>query len=881
MKYYDMDKEAVLSAMASSHQGLTSEEAAKRLAEQGKNRLAEAPKDSLVKRFFAQMADPMIIILLAAAAISGVTSFFSNESFADSIIILFVVIVNAVLGVYQENKAEKAIEALQQMSAAESRVMRDGRVQRVHSEDLVKGDVVLLEAGDAVPADGRLLESASLKIEEAALTGESVPVTKFIELIGEEGPEVSLGDRRNMVYMGSSVAYGRGSFVVTGTGMETEMGKIAHALTETKEGQTPLQLKLAQLSRILTKLVLVICAVIFAVGLIRTGSLNGEVILNTFMVAVSLAVAAIPEGLVAVVTIVLSVGVTNMSRRNAIIRRLTAVETLGCAQIICSDKTGTLTQNRMTVVQSWGGNDELLATAMALCSDAEYDEVEAKAVGEPTEAALVNWAASMGQPKDDLKSAQPRVGEAPFDSLRKMMSTVHLHEGGCIQYTKGAPDEVLRKCTHVLRDGAVLPLDNAGRREILAANKEMADKALRVLMAAFRRLPEGRPEDCSPEALEHDLCFIGLTGMIDPVRPEVKAAIDECNAAGIRPIMITGDHVDTAVAIAKELGILDGGERAITGAELSAMSDEEFAQAFRHISVYARVQPEHKTRIVKAWQDAGFVTAMTGDGVNDAPSIKTADIGVGMGITGTDVTKNVADMVLADDNFATIVGAVDEGRRIYDNIRKAIQFLLGSNMSEVLSIFIATLLGFVILEPVHLLWINLVTDCFPALALGMEKAEADLMLRQPRAKNEGVFAGGMGFDIAYQGLLVTALTLAAYFIGHHMEAGVWEIANSADGTTMAFLTMSMAEIFHSFNMRSQRGSLLHLQGFNKALNWAALASLACTSLVIYVPFLAEAFGFEHISFNEYIVALGLAFAVIPCVELVKLIQRNVIVARRK
>ena len=881
MKYYDMDKEAVLSAMASSHQGLTSEEAAKRLAEQGKNRLAEAPKDSLVKRFFAQMADPMIIILLAAAAISGVTSFFSNESFADSIIILFVVIVNAVLGVYQENKAEKAIEALQQMSAAESRVMRDGRVQRVHSEDLVKGDVVLLEAGDAVPADGRLLESASLKIEEAALTGESVPVTKFIELIGEEGPEVPLGDRRNMVYMGSSVAYGRGSFVVTGTGMETEMGKIAHALTETKEGQTPLQLKLAQLSRILTKLVLAICVVIFAVGLIRTGSLNGEVVLNTFMVAVSLAVAAIPEGLVAVVTIVLSIGVTNMSRRRAIIRRLTAVETLGCAQIICSDKTGTLTQNRMTVVQSWGGNDELLATAMALCSDAEYDEVEAKAVGEPTEAALVNWAASMGQLKDGLKAAQPRVGEAPFDSLRKMMSTVHLHEGGCIQYTKGAPDEVLRKCTHVLRDGAVLPLDNAGRREILAANKEMADKALRVLMAAFRRLPEGRPEDCSPEALEHDLCFIGLTGMIDPVRPEVKAAIDECNAAGIRPIMITGDHVDTAVAIAKELGILDGTERAITGAELSAMSDEEFAQAFRQISVYARVQPEHKTRIVKAWQDAGYVTAMTGDGVNDAPSIKTADIGVGMGITGTDVTKNVADMVLADDNFATIVGAVDEGRRIYDNIRKAIQFLLGSNMSEVLSIFIATLLGFVILEPVHLLWINLVTDCFPALALGMEKAEADLMLRQPRAKNEGVFAGGMGFDIAYQGLLVTILTLSAYFIGHHMEAGVWEIANSADGTTMAFLTMSMAEIFHSFNMRSQRGSLLHLQGFNKALNWAALASLALTSLVIYVPFLAEAFGFEHISFNEYIVALGLAFAVIPCVELVKLIQRNVIVARRK
>ncbi|MBQ1343903.1 MAG: cation-translocating P-type ATPase [Firmicutes bacterium] len=882
VRYYDADKEDVLRELGSCHQGLSGEEAAARLARNGKNRLAEAPKDSLVKRFFAQMADPMIIILLAAAAISGVTSFFSNESFADSIIILFVVIVNAVLGVYQENKAEKAIEALQEMSAAESRVIRDGRLQRILSEDLVAGDVVLLEAGDAVPADGRLLESASLRLEEAALTGESVPVTKFIELIGAgEGPEVPLGDRRNMVYMGSTVAYGRGSFVVTATGMATEMGKIAHALTETKEGQTPLQLKLAQLSRILTKLVLAICAVIFGVGLLRAGSFNGEVVLNTFMVAVSLAVAAIPEGLVAVVTIVLSVGVTNMSRRNAIIRRLTAVETLGCAQIICSDKTGTLTQNRMTVVRSWGGNDELLAAAMALCSDAEYDEAEAKAIGEPTEAALVNWAASLGMPKDGLKAAQPRVGEAPFDSIRKMMSTVHLHEGGCIQYTKGAPDEVLRKCTHVLRDGHVLPLDNEGRREILAANKAMADQALRVLMAAYRRLPAGRPEDCSPAALEHDLCFIGLTGMIDPVRPEVKAAIEECNAAGIRPIMITGDHVDTAVAIARELGILDGNERAVTGAQLSAMSDEEFARAFKEISVYARVQPEHKTRIVRAWQDAGFVTAMTGDGVNDAPSIKTADIGVGMGITGTDVTKNVADMVLADDNFATIVGAVDEGRRIYDNIRKAIQFLLGSNMSEVLSIFIATLLGFVILEPVHLLWINLVTDCFPALALGMEKAEADLMRRQPRTKNEGIFAGGMGFDIAYQGLLVTVLTLAAFFIGDFMETGVWAIGNSVDGTTMAFLTMSMAEIFHSFNMRSQRGSLLRLQGFNKALNWAAVASLACTTLVIYVPFLSQAFGFAHISFTEYAVALGLAFAVIPGVELVKLIQRNVVVARRK
>ena len=874
MKFYSENIDTVLSDVQSAREGLSAAEAERRLAENGPNKLAEGKKDPLLKRFFKQMADPMIIILLAAALISFVVSLYSGESFADVIIILSVVIINAVLGVYQESKAEKAIEALQKMSASTNRVLRDGRVKIVKSEELVVGDVVLLEAGDAIPADGRLIESQSLKIEEAALTGESVPVSKFIDLINlGDGADVPLGDRENMVYMGSSAVYGRGAAVVVATGMDTEMGKIADALSAAEQGLTPLQIKLSQLSKILSRLVIGICVFIFALGIIRAGSFSGAVILDTFMVAVSLAVAAIPEGLVAVVTIVLSIGVTNMSKRNAIIRRLTAVETLGCAQIICSDKTGTLTQNKMTVVDWYGSNQELLATAMSLCSDAEED-AEGNAVGEPTECALVNYAHSLGLDKDELKACAPRVGEAPFDSMRKMMSTVHLSGGSVVQYTKGAPDVVLDKCVGYLDHDEIKPMTNDKRAEIVAANKSMADKALRVLAASVRYWTE-QPEDTSPENLEQQLIFVGLTGMIDPVRPEVKAAIVECREAGIRPIMITGDHIDTATAIARELGILGEGQRAISGSELSAMSDADFAAHFQEFSVYARVQPEHKVRIVNAWRGAGFVTAMTGDGVNDAPSIKSADIGVGMGITGTDVTKNVADMVLSDDNFATIVGAVEEGRRIYDNIRKAIQFLLGSNMSEVLSILTATLLGFTILEPAHLLWINLITDCFPALALGLEKAEGSIMKRPPRSATDGVFAGGMGFDVAYQGVIITLVTLAAYLIGHFMEAGVWVFTDSADGMTMAFLTLSMAEIFHSFNMRSQRGSLFTLKGWNKALNWAGLASLLCTTLVIEVPFLANAFGFEAISMAEYGVALALAFCVIPLVELVKLIQRAV------
>ncbi len=876
MKTYCEEKEAVLAELDSSENGLSSAEAQKRLEAHGKNKLKEPAKESLIKRFFGQMADPMIIILLVAAAISGVLAVTQGESFADVIIILAVVVVNAVLGVYQENKAEKAIEALQEMSAATSKVLRDGKLVTIHSEELVPGDVILLEAGDAIPADGRLLTSASLKIEEAALTGESVPVLKFIDAINlvDETKDVTLGDRKNMVYMGSTVVYGRGTAVITATGMDTEMGKIADALATAEEGQTPLQIKMSQLSKILTWLVLGICALVFVVQLLRAGGFTVEVVLDSFMIAVSLAVAAIPEGLVAVVTMVLSIGVTNMSKRNAIIRKLTAVETLGCAQIICSDKTGTLTQNKMTVVDYFGTDEKKLASAMALCSDAELDE-SGKVTGEPTEAALVAWANKLGADKTTLKARFLRCGEAPFDSTRKLMSTVHVNGSGCIQYTKGAPDVLIGKCAYYIdSDGRRVPMTDEYRAEILRANKAMADRALRVLACA-ERVWDAKPVNFEPETLEQELCFMGLCGMIDPVRPEVVDAISECREAGIRPIMITGDHIDTAVAIAKELGILTDGSEAITGAQLNEMSDEEFEQKFKNISVYARVQPEHKTRIVNAWRKAGYVTAMTGDGVNDAPSIKSADIGVGMGITGTDVTKNAADMVLADDNFATIVGAVEEGRRVYGNIRKAIQFLLGSNMSEVLSIFFATILGFTILEPVHLLWINLVTDCFPALALGMEKAEPDVMRRRPRDAKAGIFAGGMGFDIAYQGLLVTLLIMVSYFVGHFIETGVWEITNSADGTTMAFLTMSMAEIFHSFNMRSQRGSIFTLGTHNRALVFAAIGSLIATTLVCEVPFLANAFDFTAVDFNEYLIAIALGACIIPLVELVKLIQRKI------
>ena len=879
MKEYLSSIEEVLKAQNATPEGLTSAEAAKRLEQFGHNKLKEGKKDSLLKRFLDELADPMIIILIVAAVISGITAYYEGESFTDVIIIMAVVIINAVLGVVQESKAEAAIAALQEIAAATSKVVRDGKIVTLKSEEIVPGDIVVLEAGDSVPADGRIIESASMKIEEAALTGESVPVNKIINVLNLGGEkDVPLGDRKNMMYMGSTVVYGRGKAVITGTGMNTEMGKIADALSNAQSEETPLQMKLNQLSKILTVLVIGICAVIFAVGLFRAQlspeGITGDTLLDTFMVAVSLAVAAIPEGLAAVVTIVLSIGVTNMSRRNAIIRKLTAVETLGCTQIICSDKTGTLTQNKMTVVEHKAEDEKLLEIAMALCSDAELDRDTNEAVGEPTECALVNDANKNGLPKTQLKKDYPRVGEAPFDSMRKMMSTVHqTQDGSVIQFTKGAPDEVLKRCTRAYIGGQEVPMTEEIRRDILNGNKAMADKALRVLCGSMRKW-EAVPADCSPENLEQDLTYLGLSGMIDPVRPEVKAAIVECRQAGIRPIMITGDHKDTAVAIAMELGIIKDASQAITGAQLNEMSDEEFNKNIENYSVYARVQPEHKVRIVNGWKAKGMITAMTGDGVNDAPSIKSADIGVGMGITGTDVTKNVADMVLADDNFATIVSAVEEGRRIYANIRKAIQFLLASNLAEVLSIFFATLIGFTILQPVHLLWINLITDCFPALALGMEKSEADIMKRKPRDPKEGIFAGGMGFDVFFQGFIVTVLVMTSYLIGHYYESGVLEFVDSADGTTMAFLTLSMVEIFHSLNMRSRRGSIFKMETHNKFLYGAMIASLVLTTAVIEVPFLAAAFEFTPIDLPEYAIALGLAVLIIPIMEIVKAVQRS-------
>ncbi len=874
MKEYLSSYEEVLKEQNSSPDGITSSEAAARLSKYGKNELEKGKKDSLLKRFLGELADPMIIILIVAAVISGITAFYEGESFADVIIIMAVVIINAVLGVVQESKAEAAIEALQEIAAATSKVMRDGKITVVKSDELVPGDVVVLEAGDSVPADGRIIECASMKIEEAALTGESVPVNKIVDLLNlKSQKDIPLGDRKNMVYMGSTVVYGRGKAVVTGTGMNTEMGKIAQALSQAKDEATPLQLKLNQLSKILTVLVIGICLVIFAVGLLRAG-ISRDTILSTFMVAVSLAVAAIPEGLAAVVTIVLSIGVTNMSRRNAIIRKLTAVETLGCTQIICSDKTGTLTQNKMTVVEHSSQDEKLLETGMALCSDAQPDPETGEAVGEPTECALVNDASKNGLKKPDLEREYVRVGEAPFDSMRKMMSTIHKKaDGKIIQFTKGAPDEVLKRCAYAVQKDGIVPMTEEIRASILNANKAMADKALRVLCAACREW-NSVPENTDPEFLEKDLTYVGLSGMIDPVRPEVKAAIEECREAGIRPIMITGDHRDTAVAIGMELGIISDGSQAITGAQLDEISDEEFKNRITEFSVYARVQPEHKVRIVNAWTANGMITAMTGDGVNDAPSIKSADIGIGMGITGTDVTKNVADMVLADDNFATIVSAVEEGRRIYANMRKAIQFLLASNLAEVLAIFFATMIGFTILQPVHLLWINLITDCFPALALGMEKSEPDIMKRKPRDPKEGIFAGGMGFDVFFQGAIVTALVLASYLIGHRIESGVWEFVNSPDGTTMAFLTLSMVEICHSLNMRSRRGSIFSLHSHNKFLYGAMIISLILTTAVIEVPFIAAAFKFTPIDLEEYVIALLLAVSIIPIMEAVKAIQRR-------
>ncbi len=868
MKHYLEEIGRVFSALGSSESGLSTADAEERLARDGANRLAEPPKVPLWKKFLVQFADPMIIVLLVAALISFIMAIVEGESLADVFIILFVVILNAILGVVQESKAEKAIDALKEMTKAKCKVLRDGEVHILPSEQLAVGDIILLEAGDAVPADARLIEAASLKAEESALTGESVPSDKFADIILSETGEVPLGDRTNMVYTGTTIVYGRGKAIVVGTGMNTEMGKIAQAITDASEEKTPLQIKLAQLSKILTVAVLGICAIVFAVNLITADKIDAGVLLDTFMVAVSLAVAAIPEGLSAVVTIVLSIGVSKMAAQNAIIRKLTAVETLGCTQLICSDKTGTLTQNKMTVVEHYGNNLELLCCCNSLCNDATVDS-EGGVTGEPTEAALQKFALDKGFDRRKLESEQPRIAEAPFDSGRKMMSTLHQVGDKVFQYTKGAPDVVLSRCTkYISDDGKIVELDDSARSEILAQNKSLADKALRVLAAAFT-VRESAPEFSSPEDIEQELIFIGLSGMIDPVRPEAVEAIERCRNAGIRAVMITGDHIDTAVAIGKQLGIIEDASQAITGAQLDRISDEQLATDITLYSVYARVQPEHKVRIVNAWKSLGKITAMTGDGVNDAPSIKSADIGVGMGITGTDVTKGVADMILGDDNFATIVNAVEEGRRIYANVRKTIQFLLSSNLSEVITVFTASLIGgLTVFKPIHILWINLITDSLPALGLGMEQAEGDVMSQPPRDSKEGIFAGGLGIDVFWQGACISLLTLASFFIGNLIESGGM-LENNGFGTTMAFVTMSMAEIVHSFNLRSRDKSIFKLHSHNKVL-WLTMAiSFVLTALVIFVPFLKDMFSFEDIKVWEYALALGIGALILPVSEAVK------------
>lgn len=843
--------------------GLSGEEAKKRLETYGENKLTEKKKETLLQRFFNQFKDAMIIILLIAAAISfGISLYNREEGFVEPILILLIVVLNAVLGVAQESKAEKALDALKKLSAPHARVIRDGKESLIDANLLVPGDIIHIEAGDFIPADARLFESASLRSEESALTGESVPSEKDASLSVEEN--APLGDRRNMVYSGCSVAYGRGRAVVTSTGMSTEMGKIAHMLDAEEEGQTPLQKKLGTLGKYMGVAALIICAVIFIVGL-----LDNIPVMEIFMISVSLAVAAIPEGMPAIVTIVLAIGVERMVKRNAIIRKLPAVETLGSASVICSDKTGTLTQNRMTLVQAFdvgsGLSEEIsvnnstavreLLKYFALCSDGYVQEEngEIRHIGDPTETALALAAHKNGMTRQALGEEYPRLAEIPFDSDRKLMTTVNRINGKNIVIVKGAFDVLAGLCI----SGDITAAK--------AAAESMSSQALRVLAVAYRET-EHFSQTPTSEELEHSLILMGVVGMIDPPRPEVKVAVDVCKRAGIRPVMITGDHVATARAIAEDLGILKEGDEAVNGSELAVMSDEELASRVENISVYARVSPSDKIRIVRAWQNDGQVVAMTGDGVNDAPALKAADIGCAMGITGTDVAKGAADMTLTDDNFATIVDAVREGRSIYDNIRKAIGYLLGTNIGEVLTVFIAMLLWRKSpLLSMQLLWINLVTDSLPAIALGMEPVEADVMGRMPKAKNEGIFAGGLGVKVAVQGVMFCALTLIGFWLGQVMFGGSVE-----EGRTMAFIILAFTQVIHSFNMRSTR-SLFAIGLFtNKALVKAAIVSTLMIAVIIFIEPIANLFELVMMPWYMYLIAMGLAFVPVPVMEFTKL-----------
>lgn len=877
--FFTQSTDATLKALATTPQGLTQEQVEKRLAENGRNQLTEKKRKSLAIRFLEQFKDFMIIVLLVAAMIAG----FLAHEWPDAFIILAVVILNAIFGVFQEAKAEQAIDALKEMATPDAHVRRDGEIVTIKSEELVVGDIVLLEAGDIVPADLRLLESAALKIEESALTGESVPVDKTVETLTD--PESGIGDRTNMAFMNSNVTYGRGVGVVTGTGMQTEVGKIAGMLNQADETTTPLQMNLSQLGKSLTIMILIIAAIVFVVGYLR----HAQSPINMLLTAISLAVAAIPEGLPAIVTIILALGTQKMVKRKAIVRKLPAVETLGSTDIIASDKTGTLTMNQMTVEKIFTNNqlqdagatlpaDNLTLKIMNLANDTRI-KADGDMIGDPTETALIAY----GRDKDfDINAAlaaEPRVAEVPFDSERKLMTTIHQQaDGQFLMTTKGAPDELLKRVTHYIdAQGVVQQMDDAERQLLLDTNHGLAKQALRVLALAYKVLPSV-PATVDP-TIEMDLIFAGLVGMIDPERPEAKQAVTDAHSAGIRTLMITGDHRDTAEAIALRLGIItpeeDADAAVITGAELDQMDDQEFAKKVTQYAVYARVAPEHKVRIVKAWQKHGKVVAMTGDGVNDAPALKSADIGIGMGITGTEVSKGASDMVLADDNFSTIVIAVKEGRKVFANIQKSIQYLLSANLGEVLTLFMMTVLGWQILQPVHILWINLVTDTFPAIALGVEPTEPGIMNQKPRGRKSNFFSGGVFQAIIYQGLLEGGITLAVYALAItfpvHQASGLAH----ADALTMAYATLGMIQLFHAFNVKSVHQSIFTVGFFkNKAFNWAVLASFILLAATIMIPGLNGLFHVSHLDLYQWGIVLAASFMLVVIVEIVKFFQRR-------
>lgn len=875
--FYLKSEDETLDALHTTRDGLSAAEAKKRLDEYGHNELEEAQKRSLLAKFLDQFKDLMIIILLVAAALSVITE--GTEGLTDALIILAVVVLNAAFGVYQEGQAEAAIEALKDMSSQVARVSRDGHVVEIDSRELVPGDIVMLEAGDVVPADMRLLEVASLKIEEAALTGESVPVEKSLSI--KVADDAGIGDRVNMAYQNSNVTYGRGVGVVVNTGHYTEVGKIADMLANADETDTPLKQNLNQLSKVLTYLVVGIAIVTFIVGVF----IRGEEPVEGLMTSVALAVAAIPEGLPAIVTIVLSMGTTTLAKRNAIVRKLPAVETLGSTEIIASDKTGTLTMNQMTVEKIYTSGQLLDAKAtipaddktlriMNFANDTKIDS-EGNLIGDPTETALVQFGLDHDFDVRDVLKNEPRVAELPFDSDRKLMSTIHEEaDGRYFVAVKGAPDQLLKRVTRIEDNGQVRAITDDERATILSLNTDLAKQALRVLMMAYKYIPEIPSLDS--KNVESDLIFAGLVGMIDPERPEAAKAVKVAKEAGIRPIMITGDHQDTAEAIAKRLGIIedDGQNHVFTGAELNELSDDEFQKVFKQYSVYARVSPEHKVRIVKAWQNEGKVVAMTGDGVNDAPSLKTADIGIGMGITGTEVAKGASDMVLADDNFATIIVAVEEGRKVFSNIQKSIQYLLSANMAEVLTIFFATLFGWDVLQPVHLLWINLVTDTLPAIALGVEPAEPGVMKHKPRGRQSNFFDGGVMGAIIYQGIFQTLLVLAVYgwaimFPEHSQAHMVHE-----DALTMAFATLGLIQLVHAFSVKSVYQSIFTVGAFrNRTFNRAIPVAFLLLMVTIVVPGFNQLFHVSHLSVGQWTVVIIGSLMMLVLTEIVKAIQR--------